>query len=395
MNYDDIVIGSGLSALGAVLGLDAARRVLVLGSPAQGEYSHYSAARSVPCAYLGSGGLGNDWHGVIPLGLRNDFGTADPGAFAALFRRFYPATDIEPLLGRPLLFVPWRPIRPATEFARLSQARAGRLEFNAALALRFAPAHGNVEVETTDGTRHRATRLWIGAGPLHTPGLLERSLGSGFARGLVSDHALCYVGLTQQHSLARIGRGRDGLLFPAHYGPGDAGLYTARPARFAFSRLDFGIEQRAVFGMPTGNAIAKIVRRMSPGLIAEALFNRAGAFPHARSYSIYCQSAVEDAYVLGTGSLPLEPRTATIAAATAAARAHAPIAGIQPSLRNDLYIPGIHLHHSVDTAKLAASGLDRADSPIQIIDASALAGIGPEHHSFKLMLRAQLRARNL
>ncbi|MBP8235290.1 MAG: hypothetical protein KAY22_23620, partial [Rhizorhabdus sp.] len=67
--YDDIVIGSGLTALGTVLGLPAARRVLVIAGPQDGQLSHYQAGRPAPSSYLGFGGLGRYWHGVIPTGL--------------------------------------------------------------------------------------------------------------------------------------------------------------------------------------------------------------------------------------------------------------------------------------------------------------------------------------
>jgi hypothetical protein len=63
------------------------------------------------------------------------------------------------------------------------------------------------------------------------------------------------------------------------------------------------------------------------------------------------------------------------------------------SQRHDLYIPGIHLDHSVDPVALAGCGMNQPVSPIQIIDASALSDIGSVHHSFKLMLLAYARAR--
>ena len=80
LEYDDIVIGSGLSAIGTVLGLPATRRVLVLCGPAESATQYYDSTRRSPCSYLGYGGLGNFWHGVIPMGSRMNIsgaGTAD------------------------------------------------------------------------------------------------------------------------------------------------------------------------------------------------------------------------------------------------------------------------------------------------------------------------------
>jgi hypothetical protein len=58
MSFDEIVIGSGLSALGVVLGVPAHRRVLVIGGPASGQFVYYDRTRTKASAYLGHGGLG-------------------------------------------------------------------------------------------------------------------------------------------------------------------------------------------------------------------------------------------------------------------------------------------------------------------------------------------------
>jgi hypothetical protein len=393
MDYDDIIIGSGLSALGTVLGLDLQQRVLVIAGPDPGAFAHYDARGLVPCAFIGAGGLGNYWHGVIPMSLTANFGRATELDFAEFFARFYARTPLAQVLRQPQLFVPWQPIRPARELARLAQVNGGALTLRTQTMERFSFAGSGLLVQTLDGSKYRGRRLWIAAGSLHTPALLERSLGGRFARGYVSDHALCYAGLVSGPPAPAITRTRDGTFFPAHYEPSAKTLYTLRPARFAFRKLDAGIEQRAVFGLPTGSAVAKIMRRMSPALLAEALYNRAGVFPKAGAYSVYAQTLVADAYVLRSGELPLEARLERILKATAVARERAPFAGVRRSQRCDLYIPGIHLHHSLDLAALTAHGINQPNSPVQIVDASVVTDIGPDHPSFKLMLLAYARAR--
>ena len=391
--YDNIVIGSGISALGAVLGLNRQQRTLVLAGPTAESFCHYNLQRLVPCAYLGLGGLGNYWHGVIPMSQTSNFGSSSDADFTALFKKFYPRVALPRHLRQPRFFVPWRPIRPAQEFKSLAQSHGSRLEIHAQTADRFIWKDTRIEVIATDGARYRGRRVWIAAGSIHTPPLLERSTGSKFSRGFVSDHAVSYVGMLYEQQPPEIARNRDGVLFPAHYASSGGSVYTLRPARFAFGRLDFGIEQRAVFGMPTGSAVSKIMRRFSPGLIAEALYNRAGMFPKAKAYSVYAQTLVRDAYKLGTGTLPLEARTELILRATGEARERAPFPGLRVSQRRDLYIPGIHLHHSVDLAALTAAGINQEGSSVQVVDASAVQDIGPDHHSFKLMLQACMRTR--
>jgi hypothetical protein len=390
--FDDIVIGSGLSALGTVLGLPAQRRVLVLAGPPEGQFAHYDERGAVPCAYDGQGGLGGYWHGVIPMSQRTVFDDTDADVFAPLFTHFYPRADVARWLGTPSLFVPWRPIRPAPALQQLASTRADRLQLLPLQAQQLAVHDAHVEVQTSAGP-HRAQRVWVAAGAVHTPALLARSFGPGLHRRHVSDHVLCYVGHVDGVDAPQPRRSPDGLYFPAHLGAEGQALYTLRPARFGFRTLDHGIEQRAAFGLPTGGAIAKIMRSLSPGLLAEAFYNRFGLFPKATRYSIYAQVQVDAACALGEGLRPLTADLPRIRQVAALARQRQPFSGAQLSQREDLYIPGIHLHHSVDTEALHQLGLQGGGSRVQVVDPSALTQIGPEHHSFRVMCQAFSRAR--
>ncbi len=407
MDFDDIVIGSGLSALGAVLGTDARSRVLVIANPPQGEFSYYDSRRTVPCAHSGAGGLGNAWHGVIPTGLRNNFGHANAPGFTALLQYFYPHIDVGGRIEQPWLFVPWRAIRPPREFARLVQQRGDQLTMVSETAVSVSMNENSAAVATVNSS-YRARRVWLAAGALDTPIVLKKSFGRPLDRGLVSDHAFCYIGQTASEPAPKLSHSREGIFFPARYdsqlrsqpspqpsSKGDA-LYTLRPARFAFRRLDYGIEQRALFGLPTGNAVAKIARRASPGLLAEAFYNRFGLLPSAGLYSAYAQVATPDAYAYNydeSGTRGLSARLATIRVATDAARAQHPFRDLVASRLPEAFIPGIHLHHSLDLAALALAGINCAGSPLQIVDASVLENIGPDHHSFKMMLSAYDRVK--
>ena len=392
MDFDDIVIGSGPAALGAVLGADESRRVLVVGNPEVGRFLYYDERQTVPCDYSGAGGLGNDWHGVIPTGLRSNFGGTDPAAFARLLGYFYPHVDLRERIQAPWLFVPWRAIRPRQQFARLQAQRGARLTMSGESALKLSMDDRGATVTTAGGV-YRAPMVWVAAGALGTPALLSASFGRGLARGLVSDHAFCYVGQVEGVPAPALGHTRDGVFFPTRYSAAGDAIYTLRPARFAFRRLDHGIEQRAVFGLPTGSAITKIARRASPGLLTEAFYNRFGLFASAPLYSVYAQVVARDGYASGTADRPLQARASALRAATDAARAGQPFERLVPSRLPDAYIPGIHLHHSVDRAALLAAGIDSEDSPVRVVDASTLDDIGPEHHTFKMMLAAHDRVR--
>jgi hypothetical protein len=389
-HYDDIVIGSGLSALGVVIGLPSDRRVLVLAGPDHGSFRYYDSTMTVPSGYLGMGGLGNAWHGVIPLRKDPSIAFSEAG-FAHLLDHFYPGASAD--AGRSLLFVPWRPIRPAAALRELAARDPQRLELSGQLALRIDASAASPRVQTPAGWL-RCTRVWVAAGALYTPSLLERSFGKRLRRSHVADHVLCYVGHVDGARAPHIQRTRHGLTLEAFDSDAHTALYTLRPARFSFRTLDHGIEQRAAFGLPTGNAIAKIMRAMSAGLIVEALYNRFGLLASAPRHSVYAQIEVDRAYQLGADGT-LRPDFDTLRARAQQAREEAPFAALERSRKPKLFIPGIHLHHSLDLGAVMKAGINTPASPIQVVDASALQTIGPEHHSFRMMVNAMERAQRM
>jgi hypothetical protein len=396
VEYDDIVIGSGLSALGTVIGLPAGRRVLVIAGPAVPTTQYYDSTGAVPCAHVGYGGLGNYWHGVIPTGGRENFAASSAADFERLFEWFYPGVGVGSRLGKPYLFVPWKPIRPSRIWERLGAVRGEGLKLIRQSVQRFDLQGNGVSVQTQSDS-FRSARAWICSGTLQTGGLLDRSLGQIVSRATVSDHVLCYLGQIDRAAHPEVApmtveRTGKGVWFEAGYDATTTALITRRPARFEYRRLDFGIEQRAVFGLPTGGAVAKILRGASPGLVAEALYNRAGLFPAARFQSVYAQLAVPDAHWLREGGNSVVMRKDVIRAATDAVRAGFTSGSLNPSRRPEIFLPMIHLHHSVDPQALGKAGLNTAHSPVQVMDASIAERIGPEHHSFKIMVAAFARA---
>jgi hypothetical protein len=399
LDYDDIIIGSGLSALGAVIGLPSRRRVLVVGGRQQGTFIRYGLSTNIPCAYSGFGGLGRFWHGVIPTGLRKNFASSTPESFARFFGRFYPRTNIETRLGEPWLFVPWKPIRPRVEWRRLCVERSECLVLSDAIANRFECSDAGVSVYTDKG-KLTARRVWLAAGALHTPDLVDRSLGIQVSRRFVSDHAICYLGQVRRDELntdlsLKIERTVDGVFFRAQYDDASEVLTTLKPARFRFKELDYGIELRTAFGLPTAHAVIKIARSMSLGMLAEALYNRTGLFSIAKLYNVYAQIVVRDAYELKDSSNPPSLRPGALHSAISNARASPCISQLMPSRLPNAYLPGIHLHHSLNLSAIMDNGINTESGPVQVIDTSIYDDIGCDHHSFKVMIAANERAMRL
>lgn len=397
MDFDHIIIGSGLSALAVAAGLGGKRRILVLQGGSENTTFHYENAPAVPASHGGAGGLGNFWHGVIPTGKSAALPGVSDSDFAALFERFYPAANIREKLGKPLLFVPGNPIRPGVEWTRLNAERETKVSFLPHDARRIRLLGGDVTVETLHGG-HKAQVVWLCAGALGTPLLAAASFGPGLARASADDHVISYLGMAGASAgrtdiAPRAERVEGGMWLTYRLHEASQSLVTFRPARFDFAELDRGFEKRAVFGLPAKTIIGRLLKGPSAGLISEALFNKFGLFPKAGAYSAYAQTLVKNAYALNLETAALSANHKQIRAATDLARGMAGIEGLQASRRPDLFLPGIHLHNTIDMAAAASAGLGGPQSPVQFADASVLADIGPEHHSFKMMVAAFAKAK--
>ncbi len=395
MPYDDIIIGSGLSALGVALGLRGKGRRILVVAGAESGFRHYPAA-NVPAARGGRGGMGSHWHGVIPLGLRHRPEGFEADHWTRLAQHFYPGAGLGTRIGDEQYFVPRRPIRPAEHFARLLSE--GAVEIVDDDAVRLDVAEGDAPHRVQTGDRDVAGRqLWLCAGALGTPGLLARSgLIAGGAR-TVSDHVIGYAGRLaasdeSRAMMATVRRDSEGVFFPFRFGGDGDHFFTLRPARFDFAPLDAGIAKRAIFGLPANRVVSGLAGHMSPGLIAEALYNKLGLFPQARRYSVYFQTVVSDAYSLDEGGRLLPNPGQAVGSAIERARADLPFAGVEPSRQPELYIPGIHLHGSLTREECERFGPGRRFNSLHVADASALRDIGPEHHSFAMMATAFGRA---
>lgn len=398
MEFDHIIIGSGLSALATAMGLPRKARTLVLTGGTKGGMTYYDGASRVPSTFIGLGGLGEYWHGVVPMGFRNNFANASTTDFIEFFSQFYPHTDIAQRIGKPWLFVPYRAIRPDKYWRGLLQER-DRLQIRAMRATLLEDQSDRIHV-AAEGESFTCKFAWLAAGALHTPRLLATSFDASLARQTADDHAIIYLGLVDQsktykHIVPRPHRDRGGMWLPLRYSDTPEALLTTRPARFDFKTLDSGIKRRTLFGLPTGNAVVRLLTRPSPGLVAEAFFNKFGLFPRSRFQSAYAQFPVMNAYGFNSGTAELTPRNNLIVAAAQALRSSLAIDGLLPSRQTELFIPGIHLHNTVRREALDAANIDVPNSRILIADASTLTNIGPDHHSFKMMLSSFLRARSV
>lgn len=394
MYYDDIIIGAGLSALAVAVGLRGGnRRILVLAGSDSG-FRYYPGA-STPAAYAGRGGMGGYWHGVIPLSLQFRPEGLDDKSWARLAHYFYPTASLADHIGRDQYFVPRRPIRPASYLAQF--ARMGEIEMTDIDATRIElESDGSQRIFTADDD-FRGRRIWMCAGALGTPGVLARSGLIASGERAVSDHIIGYAGQIRRDDasatlMSSVRRDRDGVFFPFRFSKTRDHFFSLRPARFDFAKIDAGITKRAVFGLPTNRIVSGLLGNASPGLVAEALFNKFGLFAQAALYSVYFQTMATDAYILHDDGNISPSFDIDVRDAIASAHASIPFADIARTNHPDLYIPGIHLHGSLTRAECEHFGSASELRNIHLVDAATLRGIGPEHHSFAMMAAAYRRA---
>lgn len=396
MVYDDIIIGSGLTALATMLGLDPSRRIAVITGGAEDRISHYSGTQNVPLANQGFAGLGSYWHGVIPCPhLDEDNPTEN---YKTLFSEFYPDHTDHFSYGSDWLFVPKRPIRPKPIWLKSQEFRGVNLTLVHTQATEVFRVGQGFQVSLAEGSKLKGTRLWLAAGTLGTAQLLRQSAPFATAvNSQVSDHLILYMGQLKRADdpnfrSAEVRRSNHGYhLKIAKEFPSSA-LFTKKPARFGFKKLDAGIMKRAAFGLPTKGAIGKISRSGSLGLVSEALFNKYGVFPKSSTQSVYAQVRVENAYTIETGGFSVTANSEKIEEKISNLHAEIKIASFRPSRQRQLYVNGIHLHGSVDTQKASEFGLMGMEHGCAIVDPATTTNIGHKHHSFEHMAKAHALA---
>lgn len=388
---DDLIIGSGLTSLAILMGLPRGRRVKVIGGSSIGEFNYYSGLSASPCEYKGLGGLGNYWHGVIPVSCRSMFGQVGLDDFVSFFKFFYPSANIDKYVGSDRLFVPSKPIRPLAHIKNLLLER-GDPPLVAALVDRVSVQSKHCIVSVGD-LEIKARNVWFAAGALGTARLLGASFGANVVFSKASDHIIKYMGYVDGADQVRLNKVNGGIYFPCFYSADEQRIFTLRPAHFDFKPLDQGIEHRSAFGHPASNVVSKVLRSLSPGLIMEALYNRYGIISRPARFNVYCQSRCVAAQKIDILSKPIAAENLAIQEAISLAKNTVPYKGIVLSKRDDLYLNGIHLHHTVnDFALNFLLGEDKRKR-LKIVDASNVSDIGGDHHSFKLMISAYDQAR--
>lgn len=396
MIYDEIIVGSGLTSLATLLGLKEnknfnKKRILVLADQQAANIKIYNSRYNIPYINSSYGGLGNFWHGVIPLNLSKRFPELSKCSLIMLLKKFYPNVHWDKFVERKKFFVPWFPIRPKVYFQQLS-SQSSNLNIQYSKALVFRHAKNKMWQVITADCVYTTNRLWLCGGTLGTAELLDRSGYESATNEFVSDHFITYVGqiLKCPYRLNNIVKKRyswQGYIFDPMILNHNV-LVTARPAFLDYKRLDFGIAQRQNFGLPVSGILGKLVRCKSPGLLCEAIFNKFGLMSASTIYNIYAQHQVPNVLERKKGVLEIKLKNNIIKFHELKIKSMLKNNICKVSKKAGISFPAIHLHNSVHKNKLIKMGIAHKNSNLQIQDASVIKNIGPEHHIFRVMATA-------
>lgn len=256
--------------------------------------------------------------------------------------------------------------------------RQGRCELAAGPVLRLEPDGDGVWVRTPLG-RFRAQRVYLAAGPIATPALLQRS-GIIRDRVVVRDSAIFYAPLFNSN--------------PAH---GDEQNFTAAQLMvaasspgdhdFAFSVYESNGEFR--------DRLARLLR-LPPAVIPfprplrDRLNAAIGSLPMAAS------GTLELTFRSGRTWVSLRPNPLTgQAAQRALTRAKSALreVGLHPLVRSTIVPPPGSSYHSGCALPMGGDDLDwsgrlRGVPAIRVVDASALPALWPGSHTFTAMANA-------
>lgn len=370
--FDHCIIGSGVSALGAALGLiEQGERDLCLISDPRDQLQYYFPIQIL--RYLGVGGTSRYWHGVIPT-------RPDIASRREMFTRFYDhRADI---WSTDHLFVPKIPLSSGLRLRNLLSADQKRSATVAYISLR-----GDLfEVTMEDGESILTHKVWCAAGVIGSLGILCRSGFSGYS-AVLGDHICGFLGmLTAPQAEILVGRavaadrGPDGYSVPCRFSEDGRTLFTLRPAKFEMRDPCRQNRGGPKYAIGRRQLLWDLIKSRSVGRLSEALALKMGIGFKATVYAVHFQHECQTAHICDGKTETLLPIYDPVSVANQVTKAATYMdVGLGPVPQQQFYY-GTHL--------FGAQGLSGLPQGLHVVDSTMTSTIGGGHHSFTQLVHA-------
>jgi|APSaa5957512535_1039671.scaffolds.fasta_scaffold32666_2 hypothetical protein len=369
---DYVVIGSGLSALGAVMKLEKeGKKFLVIGSETR-VFDRYPNQQLI--SSMEFGGASNYWHGVIPL-MENSL------EFLEIFKRFYSFTPIQS--DKVNLFIPRRPISSKQFLPRDNVITQEVLRISESDIDEYM-------LELSDGSCVVSKKVIIACGVRYSHKLL---LASGLIKkgpAYINDHISGYIGNIKKEKIIEllgqenlVVRNSKGYIVKAILDEENDILFTFRPALFEMKKERNQLRGGPIYGSKNKISIVyNLLVNFRIGRLIEAVALKYGFWPNSENYSIHFQvpcskvhSYVNGAWNVDSNFNELGKKVAQVAKQRGF--------NLSRAFEKQLFYYGNHLFNlQVDKTP------SHLWNNLVIVDASNVEKIGGTHHSFRQIIYA-------
>jgi hypothetical protein len=369
---ENIVVGSGASAIGVCLGLERMQEEYKVIYDKENFVTRKEIQGIKDSILFRSGlnGLSELWHGVFSL---EDFSSSmqDEEIISKLYGKSA-YEKIKSKLGKKYFFIPWKQIC-FSKYVSVSEN-----------SIRDSVEHikidSSVLVKLKSGRQIKTKRLWLCSGAFNTPKILEASK-LATRNKYISDHLCGYVGSVESSEFKNEINYLNPSYIKSYIKSKDLECtYQLRPAMFDFKNLSTAINFRTVYSNQSHSVISKVLKSLSPGLYLEAAHNKFGVPKNSEKMNVFVQIEAKNIYE--TTSLQTNERALKM---------------ISEKLQKDFLetfrikayedlqlFSGIHFFNSIDNNSNELDCLKK-DKIINICDASNKNRIGGTHPTFPII----------
>lgn len=385
MIYDLVIVGSGPVALSCLLSAPSNLKIAVISHSDRGEYIRDSFGDK---AYINRYGGGLDaWHGVLSSNLFLKHYPDELDFYIKFFKFFYPEKNINNnLFGFQKIFIPKKKISSKNLNELLKERTNIKLFFDEVLHIdesKVINIYGKNE-------KYLSNRVILAAGAIGTAKILNNSQ-LGQINKFIGNHIIGYgqYNISTNNEFVKSEYSRYGHFKNIEISSikGKEFMSYQRPSLFDFRNSKILGKYKTVYSRTKKEIYSTIIKSMSPGLFAEAFYNRYGYWFKTNKANTYLQIESSNVYELDNKfNIIVSEKNINLFVDNV----------VQNSKFNDLdiktIVSGIHFFNTINKISDVGSCSNKDDWQKKIIvaDSSVLKKIGGSHHTFSLMSMASL-----